>query len=188
MASPAQANAGVPMIFVTLPGMLLALLPIIAIESKVLIQAFNIGKVQIIKYTALTNAISTIIGIPLAWLIHTVLLVGFEYSYFVLFPHLNLFSNNTVPLALSVTLGAAWLGPFENHLYWMVPAASLFLLIPYFFASWYIEYQMIRRLLKNVENGLCRSATLRANIISYSFLAIIAVIWLSSSIIEKKFS
>lgn len=36
LVSPAYANVGVPMIFITLPGMLLALLPIIAIESKVL--------------------------------------------------------------------------------------------------------------------------------------------------------
>jgi hypothetical protein len=37
------------MIFITLPGMLLALLPIIAIESKILHPIFRLEKIQIIR-------------------------------------------------------------------------------------------------------------------------------------------
>ena len=188
LASPAYANVGVPMIFITFPGMLLALLPIIAIESKVLGPIFRLEKIRIVKFTAISNSVSTILGIPLAWFVHTLLLIGFGYTFSVLLPDINLFSGSYIPLALSVTLGAAWLAPLENHIYWMVPAASLFLLIPYFFASWYIEYRVYLRLIKTVEKSLCRSATLRANLVSYSFLAIVAVIWLITSIVQKKLS
>jgi hypothetical protein len=188
LASPAYANVGVPMIFITFPGMLLALLPVIAIESKVIHPIFRLAKIQIIKYTAISNSISTVLGIPLAWIAHTALLIGFGYTFSVLLPDINLSADSYIPLALSVTLGAAWLAPFEKNLSWMVPAASLFLLIPYFFASWYVEYRVFTRLIKTAEKDLCRSATLRANLVSYSFLAIVAVVWLITSIVQKKLS
>ena len=186
LTSPAYANIGVPMIFITLPGMLLALMPIIAIESKVFCRYFSFNKFQIVKYTAITNSISTIIGIPFAWLIHTVLIILFAYAQSSLFPHANIFNQKGLSLFFQVTLGAAWLGPVENQLYWMIPAACIFLLLPNFFASCYIEYFIMKKLIKNFDSALIRSATFKANKISYSFLAIVAIIWLVTSILEKK--
>jgi hypothetical protein len=188
MVPPAYANVGVPMIFITLPGMLLALMPIIAIESKIYFRYFGLGKLKVIKYTTLTNSASTILGVPLAWLLHTILLLSFGQAYSLLFPTANIFTNGGLSLFLQVTLGAAWLGPIEGQLYWMIPAACLFLLIPYFFVSWYFEYFIMRKLVRNVEDKMCKSATLKANLVSYSFLVIVVIIWLTASIIEKKVS
>jgi len=188
LVSPAYANVGVPMIFITLPGMLIALMPIIAIESKIYFRYFSLEKLKVIKYVTLTNSVSTILGIPLAWMLHTILLLSFGHAYSLLFPTPNIFTNSRLSLFLQVTLGAAWLGPIERQLYWMIPSACLFLLIPYFFVSWYIEYLIMRKLAKTVENKLCKSATLKANLVSYSFLVIVVIIWLTTSKIEKKVS
>lgn len=188
ITSPAHANIGIPMIFVTFPGMLLALLPIIAIESKIHFRYFSFDKIRIIKYTALTNSVSTIFGIPVAWLIHTALFLLFGHVYSELFPAGNFYSISGTSLFLQATLGAAWLGPINDELFWMVPAACIFLLIPYFFVSWFVEYFIMRKLIKNDENELCKSATLNANLVSYAFLMIVAVVWLLASILEKKVS
>jgi hypothetical protein len=48
---------------------------------------------------------------------------------------------------LAVTWQSPWLIPYEDDLVWMVPAAALCLLVPFFFASVYIEYQVARRVL-----------------------------------------
>ena len=188
ITSPAQANMGVPMIFITFPGMLLALLPIIAIESKIHFRFFGLDKIKVIKYTALSNSASTFIGIPIAWLVHTALFLVLSYYYSELSPDSNLYSFNAISVFLQLTIGAAWLGPINEQLSWMVPAACLFLLVPYFFASWYVEYLIMRKLIKNVEKQLCKSATLKANLVSYTFLMIVVIVWFVTSILNSNFT
>ena len=76
---------------------------------------------------------------------------------------------------LAVTWQSPWLIPYESELYWMVPTAALVLLIPFFFASWFIEYQVGKRILRDIESTKIKEAVLKANLLSYGLLGLYCV-------------
>lgn len=67
-ALPARADAGVPMLFVTWPGMLLALIPVVAIEALIIRPRLKLAAGDAVRFTGIANLASTVVGIPLAWL------------------------------------------------------------------------------------------------------------------------
>jgi hypothetical protein len=68
----------------------------------------------------------------------------------------------------AVTVRAPWLIPYESQLCWMVPAAALFLLVPFFFASWLIEYWVTRLMMRGLDAKLVRRAVMWASLASYA--------------------
>jgi hypothetical protein len=162
-------DIGLPMIFVAIPAMILALLPIIGIEAIVLRHSISITFREATRIAALMNLASTLLGIPITWflLVAVQLLTGGGRAY-----------GLKTPLTrfLAVTWQAPWLTPYESDLYWMIPAAGLFLLIPFFFASWYVEYLVADRLLKHVDPAATWQGVRNANLISYGLLALYLVI------------
>ena len=70
MHSSLLANAGIPMIVFQFPAMLLALLPVILIESLIarwcLWSTYPRAYARVYGGVALANVISTVIGVPLA--------------------------------------------------------------------------------------------------------------------------
>jgi len=175
---PAHADIGVPMVFVTLPGMLAALVPIIAIESFVLLKRLTITKGFSIKVATIGNLASTILGIPLSWcalaLIQMLSGGGSAYGLDTWFQKL-----------IAVTWQAPWLIPYESDLRWMVPAATLTLLIPFFFASWWIEFLVAKRIFGNDNQPNLKVAIRDANLMSYCFLAIVVLGVLVHSLATK---
>ena len=88
----------------------------------------------------------------------------------------------------TVTVQAPWVLPYsEEEFFWYFHAAALFLLIPFFFATWLIEYWVTRNKfaievvdshesidLRPAEN-LVWKAVRNANILSYGLIAILLV-------------
>lgn len=163
-ASYAYANIGVPMIFITLPGMFLGFIPIVLVESTVLLKKLKIGFKRSFKTSLVSNGISTLVGIPVTWLILVILqmVTGGGGAY-----------GLSTPLKkfLAVTWQSPWLIPYESEMGWMIPSAFLFLLIPFFFASFFIEYQLIKRMLTSMDAKRVRESVFFANLISYLLLA-----------------
>ena len=192
LALPAHADAGVPMLFVTWPAMLLALIPIVLIEAWILKPRLRLGTRKSLWLASLANLASTIVGIPVAW----VLLVMLEMAA----------TNGGTAMGLStpwqkflaVTIQAPWLIPYESDLHWMVPAATLALLPAYFVASWLIEYGVILALLRRRAASAPEDqspetparavlhAAFSANLTSYAILAVITLVWLGVSIARAK--
>ncbi len=164
----AEANIGVPMIFITIPGMLIALFPVILIESLVIAKQLAISFKSSIKAAALGNVISTIVGIPITWVILVAIQIGTggDSSYGI---------NSPLKKFLAVTWQAPWLIPYEEELYWMIPAATLFLIVPFFFASWWIEYRVERKFINDIESARINRAVRNANLASYGMLALIVL-------------
>lgn len=168
-----HANAGVPMIFVALPTMVVALLPIILAEAVFAMPYLKLPFKMLLRLVARANFFSTFIGIPITW----ILLVVFQ-----IISGGTGMSNFNVPDSrfLAVTWQAPWMGPYEKQLFWMIPTAHLVLLIPFFFASWWVEYLVIRRSLSSadwrIENGVIRRAVRNVNFLSYCGLAIYILI------------
>ena len=175
---PAQANAGVPMIFLTLPGMALALVPVIFLEMRVIARRLGLTPRLAFKVSAWANLLTTLVGVPLTWAILTVLegVTGGGRAYGIDTPAKKL---------LAVTWQAPWLIPYEadHNLYWMVPAAMMWLLIPTFFMSWWLEYLAAARMLRDADRTRLKAAMFRANLLSYAFLELCALGWLLFEIV-----
>jgi hypothetical protein len=175
------ADIGVPMIFVTLPLMAAALVPVILVEVWVGKPVLQTSYGRSAWAFTVANVASTIIGIPVAW--------GFTFGLeFLVGTTLgDLFSSNLSPgpvlKIVEVILMPAWLGPTDSDLYWAVPLAAMVMLIPSFFASWSIEAFIIDKM---VEPGwpIVHSATLKANLASYGLLLVGGCGWLIYSLIR----
>jgi hypothetical protein len=177
-AAPAHADAGVPMIFITLPGMLLALVPIIILETFVLARRLSVRKREVLKATVMSNAVSTLVGLPIVWVILVAVQIGTGGG--------GAYGIDTLlGKFLAVTWQAPWLIPYESDLDWMVPAASLALLGPFFAASCLIELRVNRRMLSQAQPQKLRAGTRDANLLSYGLLAVVAIGWLGAVVVRR---
>lgn len=159
-SSPAYANAALPLVFLSLPGMALALVPVIAMESYVLMKILGLSMGSGLSVVFVANVVSTIVGLPVTWLL--------------LLPLAKL-PQHEIP-------GVLWFMPLygvkKYPKDWMVPAACLLLLIPYFFVSWFIEYKIAMRMLDGFEPQNLSYGVLVSNLVSYGILALIVLGWL----------
>lgn len=176
------------MLFVTWPGMLLALVPVVAIEAWIAKPRLKLPVGRTLRYIAIANVVSTIVGIPITWLV----LVGLE----LLSTRGGMGFGLYTPWrkVLAVTVQAPWLVPYESDLYWMVPAAALALLPAYFLASWGIEYAVVTWLLarsapviyelgsSDTPPRLVRRTVLLANAGSYAILTLATLVWLGVAV------
>lgn len=130
-------NMGLPMIVPAMYFMVIALIPIVFIEAIYLARRLTIPLRHTIGSAAFGNLLSTVVGIPAAWFILLVVqfVTGGASGYGVTGFWRKLFS---------FTLQAPWLLPFGEDGAWIFPAAALFLLVPFFFATWLVEYVMMR--------------------------------------------
>jgi hypothetical protein len=160
----ASANAGVPMIFLAMPALGLSIIPIIIIEAMYLGKKLELTTSSAFKTTTISNLVSTIVGIPLTWLLLVLIqmLAGGGGAFGL---------DTTLGKVLSVTLQAAWLIPYESDLHWMIPVAGLVLLVPFFFASWWSEYFVSKKMIKEQAAQRVKIAVRNANIITYALLA-----------------
>ena len=182
--SDALANAGIPMIALAMPGMVISFIPIVAIESWYLHKYLKVPFSRCLKVMTIANLESTIIGIPLAWL--GMLLVEMAVAViFMMMPDSITRANNVFAAAFASIVGAAWLAPDEKYSYWAVPLACLVLLIPFYFVTWWYEYSSVKRQMKEANPTILKVATRNLNLLSYGFLALLVFGWLIKSIVEK---
>ena len=62
-------DTGVPMIFIQWPAMICALVPVIAIEAIVIHRNLSLPYRRAFVGSAKANVISTLVGVPLAWVL-----------------------------------------------------------------------------------------------------------------------
>lgn len=168
MPSAAQANAGLPMIVVAWPMMSLMLGPVIALESIMLKRALGISWRRSAVVVSVSNVLSTLLGVPLTW----GLLVGLQVlsGATTVGPSLD----TTAGKIFAATVQAPWLLPYESEEHWLLPAAMLFLLVPFFFASWAVEYLVSRQLVRDLSQRTLKLAVMKANLASYALLVLFA--------------
>jgi len=159
------ANAGVPMIFLVMPAFAISLVPIIVIEAIYIGKRLGIPLTKSSKTALVSNLVSTAVGIPLTWLLLTAvqLLFGGDGAFGI---------DTLRGKILSVTLQAPWLIPYESDLHWMIPVAGIFLLIPFFFVSWFCEYRVSVQMLSNHNPPRVKSVVRNANVITYVLLVL----------------
>ena len=156
----ANANVGVPMIGITLMGMLIALVPVIAVEAYVLFAKIGTTAWESVGTAGVANVVSTIIGIPITWVALVILqmILGGGTAFDI---------RTTRGKILAVTVQAPWLFPYEDELDWILPAALIVLFVPFFFASWTIEYHIEIWLLNTIPSETIDDAVFLGNFVSY---------------------
>jgi len=184
-ALPAYADAGVPMLALALPGMIISLIPIIIIESFYIHRSLKLSFGRSLKVMSIANIESTLIGIPITWAAWVIVEMILGYMSYRVFESFHVSLPESVSLLFALTVGAAWLGPTESYLYWMIPAASLVLLIPFFYVSWLFERHRAKRLLQEYAPADINKETFIANLYSYGLLFAIVLGWLIYSIAKK---
>ena len=184
----AYANVGLPMVALMYPGMLFALVPIIALEATIFEKHLHLGYRQVRRNVAMANVASTVVGFPLSWL----LLFAVELVTWFVFPgHETL--NRIVPdfdaapwwiKILFLMSQAAWIGPSGKRDVWIIPATAIIGLVPAFFMSVGVEGFILKRLFKGNRVQIA-SLTWKANAVSYCFLAGLIAIWLGFVLVIK---
>ena len=168
--TPILANVGVPMIFPQLMLMALAFAPVVLVEALLVRKAMGLTFGRALRDVAVANLWTTVLGVPLAWAFMFILeLIGTGGA--------ALAVDSPARLLVAVTSQAAWLGPYEGHLVWMVPAAATVLLLPCFVASLLIERWVLSRRWADRDRKAVFGAVLRANVWSYVFLFLAGSLW-----------
>lgn len=167
LPSVALADIGLPMIVLTFPPMLMALVPIIVLESFLLAKFLSLTFKTAMPPSAVANALSTAVGFPLAWF----LMLALQF----LTPGGGsaLGMQSVWQKLIAVTLQAAWLIPYEKELWWMIPSAAAFGLIPAYFISVALEFWVARKFLPQTSRSVLLAAVAKANLASYALLALL---------------
>ena len=175
--SMASANMGLPMIVITLPGMVAALIPIIVLEMFIIKAMLASRWREAAVASTVANVTSTLIGVPLAWIASFILgtMVAIPSGYL----HMNL-----GPILGSILL-SAWLVPDEGNARWKIPLAAMVLLVWFFYASFWIERNVGRRFLKNYTIDQIDKVFWRGNIASYALLELVAAGFLVYALATK---
>jgi hypothetical protein len=170
-------DMGLPMIIPSIFLMVVALVPIVLIEAYLAGSTLRMKTKEILLSVTIANAISTFIGIPVTWFLLAVL----EFASVSMLGAIT--NRNPWTDLFSVTLGAPWVAPGGENEKWVVLGAMLFLLVPYGLASWAVEYLVIKTRFARksgppVPIGNLKLAVGKANLISYSLLAIcVILVW-----------
>ena len=176
-------DAGIPMIAFTLPAMIVLLIPITAVEGLLCRKWLQLTWWQAMKSNAASNFASTVVGVPVAW----ASMLGVGYGTMGLLDKANLTDKWHSPIAnlIFLFLSSAWIPPTSDNTLWIVPAATLCLLIPFFFASYGVEYVVMRHMIGMPEGGppnfsypRVRIAVRNANLVTYGLMFLATSIWL----------
>jgi hypothetical protein len=175
--SIALANIGLPMLAVVWPLSVPAIIPVIALESWMVHRALNVDRRIAFTQMAKANILSTVVGIPLAWVASVV--IEFFLVFLVTSPvNSHSYPPDFVGKVGGVVLTAPWLGPFENGGHWIVPVATTVLLIPFFFASYWVETWYVALALSPNAPEQARRAIWNANLVSYMVIFCACIVWL----------
>ncbi len=177
----ALANAGLPMLAVIWPLSAFAILPVICIESVVVSHVLKLPMRKVLVGMTIANVFSTLIGIPLAWvaLVFLEILIGFSLDA------LGISGEALGNIQITV-LTAPYLLPISGYGgSWVVPLATIVLLIPFFFASYKAEFWLVTKIFSPEDSEQAKKAIWKANLLSYLGLFLSCVSWLLLSLFAQ---
>jgi hypothetical protein len=165
---PVFANAGIPMIGLIIPWFGISIIPVIIIEGYVIKKIAALGTAVSMKISTVANLITTILGIPITW----VLLVLIQFSL----GEYYLFENETYQNIHEIILNAAWLNPgaLDSDL----AVAGMIMLLPFFLVSYSIEYFIVKRFFAGVGTSkiVAKKAAFITNLITYSLFLVMLIL------------
>jgi hypothetical protein len=173
LASPAWANAGIPMLALTWPAQWIAFVPIVLIETAVVAAALRTPYLSKLWPVVQANLLSTLVGVPVAWLVMLLVQGGAALVVFGLLPE-SLRDADWVYFIVFPFI-SAWIGGSHS---WEIELAFMVLAVPFCVASVLVEERFLRRLVPEAETATLRRALWRGNVLTYSLLCLsVALLW-----------
>jgi len=172
----AFADVGVPMLALMWPISWLLLVPVIVVEAAVAHDLLCLASRRALFVSAVANTTSTLLGIPITWLVLValeMLLTSGGRAYGL---------HTTAQKIVAFTVQAPWLIPYEGSLDWLVPTAAIVLCVPFFFVSVYAERFVVRRLVSDAGSSAVVRWSWRANLITYGVVVAGLVVLLAIAI------
>ncbi len=160
--SPILAATGFKMLAVQYLALICALPAVIAVEFIVARRMLKLGPARAAAALVPANVASTVIVFPLLGLLLFVVnsaVGGAAHG------HAGLLGR-----IYAVMMQAPWLVPHGRDLNWMVPIASLYLLIPAFFASVFVERWICSGIWRETSRHRLRRFSWYAHFASYAAL------------------
>jgi len=174
------ADAGIPMIMLTLPSMIALLLPIVLLEAFLYTKFLKVTFSKTIGPAFTSNLLSTLVGIPLAWIMQGILgyviflCIGWAGYYPDFSSEYSLMHN-----ILKIIITAPWIWPSSagngSVLIWAVPFAAFITLLPAYFVSVWLESMVVRRYFRDRDPVEVKRAVRNVNIVSYALLALFCI-------------
>jgi hypothetical protein len=166
---PVFADAGLPMVAVEYPLLLVGFIPVVAVEVAVARRRLGLAPRRALKAAIVANVASTILGFPLLWILLVLLgqalggggAHGLQTWWWKVY---------------AVTVQAPWLILYEKDLPWMVPLAALYLLVPAFFVSVWIEGMIYRRFWPELERKTVTGFCWVAHFFSYAVILLLGAL------------
>jgi hypothetical protein len=155
-ASPAHANAFLPIVMVSWFGMFVALIPIVLIEWTIVAQITGFTGLALLAVAA-ANLVSTVVGVPFSLVVEVVVMgiVG-----------VNLYEESPV-------YDDAQNKYFTWERFRMAPVWGLMALAPFFLLSWWLEAVVAGWILDDLPGGVLNTAIRDANLVTYAILALL---------------
>ncbi len=169
----AYADAGLPMLALAWPLQWFAFVPIVLIECELLSKSLQLPYKRLFLPTCKANLISTLVGVPVAWLVMMSIGVAVYFGLSQLPPSMAPPDSGFVSYLL-LPLTAAWV---TGNSAWQIYSAFVILTVPFCWASIYLEEPIVRKTFPDVAPALIRTATIRANIWSYVLLSAVALVF-----------
>jgi hypothetical protein len=158
------ANAAISL-FAHLYFMVPLVIVVILIEKPFIQKATQCSAVKASESCALANAISTFIGIPITWFLSFFLSIPFYDFSSVFDDYFPGFKISTRVFDLVFSFSDISDSPGHVRLF-----ASIFLLIPYYYMSVFIENILIKRYFPDIDSARIKKAVVRMNRVTYLFL------------------
>jgi hypothetical protein len=171
--SSARADAGIAMMPVRYPQLLMFVFPVVVIESIYLKRHLQTRWRRTLVAVTLINVVTTGLGYPLAYAMYMVLnwSLQFPTSMNVVFTHMG-----WLPLWLCTRLFPAWVGMGQEGAdqgTWPVLAMFVVLLLPSFLLTGMVKAWMVSNYDLLNYRGSAQKAVWVANRLSYLFLTVV---------------
>lgn len=162
----AYADAGIPMLPVKYPEIMLFLVPVILIEAAYLRSELHSRWRRTLIAVSGVNLLTMALGYPLSWLLYVWLnhLIGFSPPGPAIFSHLA-----SVPVWICTRLLPQWGGVHQEI--WPVLVVFVLLLVPSYLLSGFVKAWIVDLFDLLHNKGSSRHAVWVANRLSYLFLA-----------------
>ncbi len=172
------------MIVLHWPLMLLALIPIIVLESFLMRDLVPIEFGKALLGVAKANLFSTAVGVPIAWAAMLVLEFATLLPIGIAAQHWGWDDGSPAMQLVIVLLGSAWIP--GGDAVWIVPGAIAVLLIPSFLVSVWLERKSCLRSWPELDAARIRRSVLLSNAASYGLLFLLACAWIGAACVTGK--
>lgn len=167
------ANAGLPMLMVGLPLMLVLLVPIVAIEAWYYQRFLCLSWREAWRGSWKANLWSTCVGIPITWLALVIL-------EFALMSTLPIHSQSTILAEsyfvsyLYFLMTSPWVIPVREGFGLVVTGAMTVLLLPAYLISYLGEARVLQRLWPDLDRHHIRQQCWYVHLVTYGILFLLA--------------